>query len=60
MSDDDPTILMASVGMTRRDRRLASTRSRRHRGGTLGWLIYSLVFVGVVVGAALLAVEGVS
>jgi hypothetical protein len=60
MSDDDPTVLMASVGMTRRDRRLASTRTRRRRGGTLGWIVYSLVFAGTIVVAALLAVEGVS
>lgn len=60
MSDDDPTVLMASVGMTRRDRRLASERTRRRRGGTFGWLVYALVFAGTIAVAALLAVEGVS
>jgi hypothetical protein len=51
MEDDDPTVFIPRL--TRGQRRRASRRQL-----PVGWLVYALAVVAVIVGAALLAVRG--
>ena len=49
--DDEPTMLIPRLTRSQRQR---ATRRRRF---PLGWITYSLAVVGVVVGAAFLAIR---
>jgi hypothetical protein len=51
-AEDEPTLLIPRLTRSQRQR-----ASRKH-SFPLGWILYSLVVAGVVVGAAFLAVRG--
>jgi hypothetical protein len=51
VTDDDPTVLIPRLTRSQRQR-----ATRRH-GFPLGWTVYALAVIGVIVGAAFLAVR---